>query len=95
VTGNQPLTTPPVQFQYVGPPQPLVQPPSSVQPLNSTQQVSCSMISINDRIEYSIRICCSMRRFYFLKGDLVRFRIRVRLSVSFRVRVSSRVRVVE
>ncbi|XP_061179146.1 MYND-type zinc finger-containing chromatin reader ZMYND8-like [Saccostrea echinata] len=38
VTGNQPLSTPPVQFQYVGPPQPLVQPPSSVQPLNSTQQ---------------------------------------------------------
>ncbi|XP_055998197.1 MYND-type zinc finger-containing chromatin reader ZMYND8-like isoform X3 [Ostrea edulis] len=38
VTGNQPLTTPPVQFQYVGPPQSIVQPPSSVQPLNPTQQ---------------------------------------------------------
>ncbi|XP_078331365.1 uncharacterized protein LOC144625146 isoform X2 [Crassostrea virginica] len=40
VTGNQPLTTPTVQFQYVGQPQSLVQPHSSVQPLNSTQQVS-------------------------------------------------------
>ncbi|XP_078331384.1 uncharacterized protein LOC111122145 isoform X3 [Crassostrea virginica] len=38
VTGNQPLATPPVQFQYVGQPQSLVQPPSSVQQLNSTQQ---------------------------------------------------------
>lgn len=38
VTGNQPLATPSVQFQYVGPPQSLIQPPSSVQPLNSNQQ---------------------------------------------------------
>jgi hypothetical protein len=46
------------------------------------------------RVKCSIRICSSLRRFYFFKwSDLIRFRIKVRFRVRFKNRVSFGVRV--